>query len=161
MTIWGENGAKEINTIQKLTMFIFIFVEWKHCWPCLNEFNIGKRIKEKNRAHLADGETKNLLKISWLANKQEIKGPTAAKVGHDNGVDWHRGEEPSPWSLEFLKRKQSWHPCFQTSAVEFGLTFGFWCCTSVALIKLTPSPIVVSMYVLSSSLIVGCTAGLS
>lgn len=68
---------------------------------------------EKNRAHLADGETKNLLKVSWLADKQEIEGPTAAKVGYDNGVDWHRREELSPWSLEFLKKKQSWHPCFQ------------------------------------------------
>lgn len=57
-----------------------------------------------NETHFADGEAEDLFKISWLTNEQEVKGPTTAEVCHDNGVDWHRREELTPRSFEFLLR---------------------------------------------------------
>lgn len=56
----------------------------------------------RSEAHLADGEAEHLLKIRRLADKEQVEGPTAAEVGHDDGVHRHGGKETAPRSLEFL-----------------------------------------------------------
>lgn len=57
-----------------------------------------------NKTHLADGEAKDLFKISWLTNEQEVEGPATTEVCHNNGIDRHRCEEFTPRSFEFLLR---------------------------------------------------------
>ena len=66
--------------------------------------------RQVNPAHLADLEAKHLLKVGGLADEQQVEGPAAAEVGHDDGVDRHRGEEPAPRSLEFLGRRTDESP---------------------------------------------------
>lgn len=60
--------------------------------------------KVQTKAHFADGKTKDFFKVGRLADEQEVECPTAAKVGHNDGIHRHGGEELSPWSLEFLLR---------------------------------------------------------
>lgn len=52
--------------------------------------------------NLADGEAKDLLKIRWLTDKEQVEGPAAAEVGHNDCIDGHGGKETTPRSLEFL-----------------------------------------------------------
>lgn len=52
--------------------------------------------------NLADGEAEDFLEIRRLADEEQVEGPAAAEVGHDDGVDGHGGKETTPWSLEFL-----------------------------------------------------------
>lgn len=59
-----------------------------------------------SQADLADGEAEDLLKIRRLADEEQVEGPAAAEVGHDDGVDGHRGEEPAPGGLEFLWQEE-------------------------------------------------------
>ena len=54
-------------------------------------------------SHLADLKAKHLFKVRRLANEQKVEGPAPAEIGHDDGVDWHGGEELSPGGFEFLK----------------------------------------------------------
>lgn len=56
-------------------------------------------------AHFADGEPKDLFKVRRLANEQEVKGPAAAEVCHNDGVDRHRCKEFTPRSFKFLQRE--------------------------------------------------------
>lgn len=66
--------------------------------------------KKKWHPNLADGEAKDFLKIRWLTDEEQVEGPTAAKVGHDDGIHRHGGEEVTPWSLEFLWRTEAKAP---------------------------------------------------
>lgn len=52
--------------------------------------------------NLADGEAEDFLKIRRLTDEKQVEGPAAAKVGHDDGIHGHGGEELTPWGLEFL-----------------------------------------------------------
>lgn len=58
-------------------------------------------------AHLADGEPKDLFKVSWLTNEQEVKCPATAEVCHNDGVDRHRCEEFTPRSFKFLQSENA------------------------------------------------------
>lgn len=51
---------------------------------------------------LADGKAKDLLKVGWLADQEQVEGPAAAEIGHDDSVDGHGCKEATPWSLKFL-----------------------------------------------------------
>lgn len=53
-------------------------------------------------ADLADGKAKDLLKVGRLADQEQVKGPAAAEIGHNDSVDGHGGKEATPWSLKFL-----------------------------------------------------------
>lgn len=55
-------------------------------------------------SHLADLKLKHLLKIRRLTDEQQVKRPAPAEIGHDDGVDGHRGEKLTPGSVEFLQR---------------------------------------------------------
>lgn len=55
-------------------------------------------------SHLADLKLEHLLKIRRLTDEQQVKRPAPAEIGHDDGVDRHRCEEPSPGSVELLQR---------------------------------------------------------
>lgn len=57
------------------------------------------------RSHLADLKAKDFFKVGWLADEQQVEGPAPAEVGHNDGVDWHGGEEVSPWGFKFLPPK--------------------------------------------------------
>lgn len=39
---------------------------------------------------------KDFFKVHGLRDDEQVKGPRAAKVGHDNGVNGHRSEERLP-----------------------------------------------------------------
>lgn len=65
------------------------------CHCPLNSYN-------ETEANLADGEAKDLLKIRRLADQEQVEGPAAAEVGHDDGIDGHGGKETTPRCLEFL-----------------------------------------------------------
>lgn len=54
------------------------------------------------RANLADGEAEDFLKIRRLTDEEQVEGPAAAKVGHDDGIHRHGSEEVTPWGFEFL-----------------------------------------------------------
>lgn len=56
--------------------------------------------------NLADGEAKDFLEIRRLTDEQEVEGPAAAEVGHDDGVDGHGGKEMTPRGLEFLRETE-------------------------------------------------------
>ena len=60
--------------------------------------------RQVNPADLADLEAKHLLKVGGLADEQQVEGPAAAEVGHDDGVDGHGGEEGPPGGVELLQR---------------------------------------------------------
>lgn len=55
--------------------------------------------------HLADLKAKDFFKVGWLADEQQVEGPAPAEVGHNNGIDWHGGEEVSPRGFKFLPQK--------------------------------------------------------
>lgn len=56
-------------------------------------------------SHLADLKAKDFFKICWLADEQQVEGPASAEVGYNDGIDWHGGEEVSPWGFKFLTPK--------------------------------------------------------
>ncbi|TNN57395.1 hypothetical protein EYF80_032364 [Liparis tanakae] len=60
----------------------------------------GFTIYNETEANLADGEAKDLLKIGRLADQEQVEGPAAAEVGHDDGIDRHGGEETTPRYLK-------------------------------------------------------------
>ena len=65
-----------------------------------------------------------------MADEEQIEGPAAAEVGHDDGVDGHGGEEPAPRSLEFLERRTDESPCgltVQLSVDLYGCVFMSMC----------------------------------
>lgn len=62
-------------------------------------FNTDNSVKEPN---LADGEAKHFLKVCRLADKEQVEGPAAAEVCHNDSIDRHGGKETTPWGLEFL-----------------------------------------------------------
>lgn len=55
-----------------------------------------------NEANLADGEAKHFLEVCRLADKEQVEGPAAAEVCHNDSIDRHGGKETTPWGLEFL-----------------------------------------------------------
>lgn len=71
---------------------------WLFCsvWACRCKFLF----------HLADLEAENLLEVCGLADEEQVEGPASAKVGHDDGVHWHWGEEMTPRCFEFLQQAQ-------------------------------------------------------
>lgn len=72
------------------------------------------------QSHLADLKAKDFFKVGWLADEQQVEGPAPAEVGHNDGVDWHGGEEVSPWGFKFLPPKAMrhyWDPHIHTICV--------------------------------------------
>lgn len=63
---------------------------------------IRDQLESNCHPNLADGEAKDFLKIRWLTDEEQVEGPAAAKVGHDDGIHGHGGEEVTPRGLEFL-----------------------------------------------------------
>lgn len=49
------------------------------------------------RLYLSDVKLENLLEVHWLRYDEQVKGPRAAKVGNDYGVNRHGREERFPW----------------------------------------------------------------
>ena len=47
-----------------------------------------------------------IMEVFWLGNNEQIETPTPTEVGYNDGVNWHRGEERLPWSLQELQEIQ-------------------------------------------------------
>ena len=60
----------------------------------------------QTQPHLADLKAKDLFKVGWLADEQQVEGPAPAEVGHNYGIHRHRGEEMPPWCFEFLPQRE-------------------------------------------------------
>lgn len=73
---------------------------------CWERWDIGPEVRDQRlsdcHANLADGEAEDFLKIRRLTDEEQVEGPAAAKVGHDDGIHRHGGEEVTPWGFEFL-----------------------------------------------------------
>jgi len=52
--------------------------------------------------NLGNVEVKSVLEILGLSDDHQIETPTAAEVGDDDGVHWHRRQELLPWRLRSL-----------------------------------------------------------
>lgn len=66
---------------------------------------IGETFDLRLLSHLADLKLKHLLKIRRLTDEQQVKGPAPAEIGHDDGINGHRCEKPTPWSVKFLHER--------------------------------------------------------
>lgn len=52
--------------------------------------------------YLANFKPKDLLKVSRLADEEQVESPASAEVGYDDGIHWHGGKEGPPRCVEFL-----------------------------------------------------------
>ena len=41
-----------------------------------------------------------LLEVFWLRDEEQVEGPATGKVGNDDGIDRHAGEDPGPGGRE-------------------------------------------------------------
>lgn len=55
--------------------------------------------------YLANLKSKDLLKVSRLADEEQVESPASTEVSYNDGVHWHGGEEGPPWRVEFLQEK--------------------------------------------------------
>lgn len=52
--------------------------------------------------NLADLKAKHFFKVGRLGDEEQVEGPAAAKVGHNDGIDGHGCEEASPGCVKLL-----------------------------------------------------------